>query len=441
MSAIEVPTRVSPAGRPGQQAANGPASGSRAGRTSIPPVLRALQTGATLTETLGFAPPLTLEACRDALRREAGVEGLWTPELTEPLSQLLASLREEAGLNAFGRFAAWHDVVRLLRIRCRMALEERRDPTILAAPTPSPIIITGMPRSGSTFLHGLLAKDGANRVAPCWEAMAPFPPRHGPDRRQARATAQLRGFHRLAPSLASLHPLIAETPQECSELMAASFASLRFDTTYDVPAYKRWLDACGHGLAYRFLKRMLQHLQRRRRAGGWVLKCPDHVFALDALLQVFPDARLVVMHRDPLKVLASAARLTEVLREPFVHHLDRRALGRKVADDWLQGVTQMATLPGRMTSDRLVEVHYLDLVTRPMHVVRTIYDRFGLTPAAGAWDQIRRASELPGGGYGRNVHDLSAFGLSAAAERARFGAYLELAGVQVEDHRRPSRPG
>ena len=138
----------------------------------------------------------------------------------------------------------------------------------------------------------------------------------------------MRAFERLAPEFRGLHPLDATSPQECSEITAHVFRSLRFDTTYRIPTYRHWLDQASHVPAYRFHRRFLQHLQHQAPGGRWVVKCPEHLFALDAIRAVYPDARLVFVHRDPVKVLLSVAKLTEVLRRPFTRRLDRREIGR-----------------------------------------------------------------------------------------------------------------
>ena len=143
--------------------------------------------------------------------------------------------------------------------------------------------------------------------------------------------ASCAAFERLAPEFRGLHPLDATSPQECSEITAHVFRSLRFDTTYRIPTYRAGWTRAGHLPAYRFHRRFLQHLQHQARHSGgrrWVVKCPDHLFALDAIRSVYPDARLVFVHRDPVKVLLSVAKLTEVVRRPFTRRIDPAEIGR-----------------------------------------------------------------------------------------------------------------
>jgi hypothetical protein len=218
-----------------------------------------------------------------------------------PLQNFLRACFEEADLSFFGRIATRWDIVRFLSNLLRLHEEERKAPEIVDRPVVSPIFISGLPRSGTTFLHSLLAEDPANLVPRVWQLIHPYPSKRlRPDLRRLRVARQLQLFGLLAPDFRRMHPIDARSPQECSEITAHVFASLRFDSTYRIPSYRRWLDQTGHLEAYRFHKRFLQHLQHQAGGGGrWVLKCPDHVFALAAIRSVYPDARLVFVHRDP----------------------------------------------------------------------------------------------------------------------------------------------
>ena len=204
--------------------------------------------------------------------------------------------------------------------------------------------------------------------------------------------AQLRAFEHLAPDFRSLHPLDANSPQECSEITAHVFRSLRFDTNYQIPTYRAWLDADveRHLPAYRFHKRFLQHLQSQDRATGaagrWVLKCPEHLFALRAIRTVYPDARLVFVHRDPVRVLLSQTRPTEVLRKPFTRRLDRDRIGQDESARWLAGARRMvevgddAGLP-----DPVCHVHHMDLIADPVATVDA-----GVSPFRRGTARVRR---------------------------------------------------
>jgi hypothetical protein len=258
--------------------------------------------------------------------------------------------------------------------------------------------------------------------------MAPYAPTRGPDRRVEQTERELRTFARMAPGFRDVHPLTARMPQECTEITAQIFQSLRFDTTFRIPSYLAWQDAHGHALAYRFHKRFLQHLQQ------WVLKCPDHVFALDAVHAVYPDARIVFVHRDPLKVLPSVAKLTEILRQPFTRHQNRAEIGAQVTDRWHQGVeAMMQAASAHEGGQAIFHVHYRDLTQDPVGTITRLYGHFGMPLGNDAVRDITaEVNREKRGGYGRNVYHFADHGLDAQRERGFFAGYMQRFGIAEE---------
>ena len=381
----------------------------------------------------------------EAARRRTGLSDFGDIPFEAPLQRLIEACREEAELSLFGGAAVRWDTARFLENLLRLREEEKRAPEILAEPIAAPLVIAGLPRSGTTFLHGLLTEDTGNYVPRVWQLIHPYPERDelgSADRRQQRVARQLRMFQILAPRFRRLHPISATSPQECSEITAHVFASLRFDTTYRIPSYRRWLDTTGHLDAYRFHKRFLQHLQHQ--AGGvgrWVLKCPDHIFALAALREIYPDVELVFVHRDPVAVLASVARLTEVLRRPFSRRVDRFEVGREDSDRWLAAAEMMvATADQPPFMKPIFHVHHADLVADPVGTVAALYRHFGgvLDPDAAARIK-RRVARNPNGGYGSRRARLEDYGLDSAREHQRYRRYMARFAISPEQGRTPAR--
>ena len=386
-----------------------------------------------------LARPLSPEELIGQARRATGLSEFGDFEFIEPLRRLLESCVAESDLTLVGRIATRWDVIRFLSNLLRMRQAELATPAITAQPIVAPIFITGMPRSGTTFLYSLLTQDRASMVPRVWQTIYPYPEpaaqRGGPDRRIAMVDQQLRAFDRLAPEFRGLHPLTATTPQECSEITAHVFASLRFDGNYNIPSYREWLDRAGHLTPTRFHRRFLQHLQQQTTGGErWVLKCPDHVFALDAIRAVYPDARIVFVHRDPLKVLASVARLTEVVRRPFVRRVDPVLLGRQEARRWLAGTEAMIAADSRWPFATPVHhLHYLDLVRDPPGTVERMYGHFGMALPPEAADGIRRrVHDKPNGGYGVHQYRFEDHGLDPVDLRQRFAGYVRHFGITTE---------
>jgi hypothetical protein len=382
--------------------------------------------------------PLDPDELIRVARRQTGLRDFGDTAFIGPLSRLLEACSTESALSLVGRGATRWDIVRFLSNLLTMQAASTAHPEIAAVPIRQPIFITGLPRSGTTFLHRLMLTDETNRAPAVWETISPSPSAGSREQRIGRVARQLNAFAWLAPDFPGLHPMEATSPQECSEITAHVFRSLRFDTNYHIPSYRSWMDAdvVRHLPAYRFHKRFLQYLQFQdgvtRR---WVLKCPEHLFALEAIRAVYPDARLVFVHRDPTKVLLSQAQLTEVLRRPFTRKMDTQALGPHESRRWLDGTRRMiavgddAGLP-----ESVCHVHHLDLVTDPVTTVDVVYRHFGLdfsAQAAGAVEGYVAAK--PRGGYAAHSYQFEDHGLDEAQERAKFRPYMVRFGVTPED--------
>lgn len=341
-----------------------------------------------------------------------------------PLRLLLDCYGREANLNTFGRFAAKWDVARCLANLLRLDEEEERAPSILEEPIGKPIFITGSPRSGTTFLHTLLSQDPSIAMPRCWQTIFPYPEKgEKHDARPRRVQRQLAFFQRLAPEMATLHPLTADSPQECTEITSQVFQSLRFETTHHIPSYQKWIDTTGHLAAYEFHKRFLQHLQHQQGGRRWILKCPDHVHALNAIETVYPDCGFVFVHRDPLRVIASAAKLTEVIRRPFARAVDKHEIGRQAVGRTLESAQTMVERTQNTPRERLFHIHYAELVRDPMAVVGSLYTHFGVEMTDDGRDRMKKF--LAGSHrHGINRYSFEEFDLDPRALSVQFGSYM-----------------
>jgi hypothetical protein len=387
-----------------------------------------LQTTHSMSRLALRGAPLSAAQLMASARARTGLHDFGPEPIEDALDRLQTSFREEAHLNLFGRLSTHWDNLRLLTNLLILRERELADPTILQRPLERPIFVLGMPRSGSSFLHALLAEDEASFTPRCWQAIYPYPdhPAAGRHAGPKKVQKQFDFFNWLAPDLHNVHPFDAFTPQECTEFTAHSFRSLRFETTYHVPSYKRWVQQTDHLLAYRTHRRFLQHLQRSATQ-RCVLKSPDHVFAMDALRQVYPDALVVFTHRDPLKVLPSVARLTEVLRRPFARHVDNHEIGRQIGTDWARGAQQMiaADALGLWAPEHVFHVHYKALTADPVGTVTDIYAHFGIEFTPRFHDRLTaQVARKPTGGYGKNVYRFADYGLRPEEERERYRGYM-----------------
>jgi hypothetical protein len=377
---------------------------------------------------IGFGnAPLDPDSLLRASLRRCGRREFRDTSFVSALRLLLECCEEEADLSLFGRYAAKWDALRCLSNLLRFEVEEETDPDILGEEIERPIFVTGLPRSGTSLLHSLLTVDSSLRVPRCWQTISPYPNRSR-DRRRRHVERQLRIFQWLAPEMAALHPLSAESPQECTEITAQVFQSLRYEMTYRVPSYQSWIDAAGHIPAYRFHKRFLQHLQHQERGGRWVLKCPDHVHALNAIERIYPDCGIVFVHRDPLRVIASAAKLTEVVRRPFTRHIDKKEIGRQVLARLVEGAETM--IERSKTDGRIFHLRYTDFARDPMKEIVSLYRHFHLSLSDAARSSMREyLAVAPAANHQYSLED---FGFEPGPLRDRFESYMDHFDVQRE---------
>ena len=368
----------------------------------------------------------------DAGRREAGQLDYGDTGFLEGLRRLVGSLEAEARLNLIGRIVAREAIVRHLVNRLRLEQDRRRYPGIAREEIRRPIVITGLPRSGSTLLHALLAEDPANRVPRTWETLRPSPPperdTYWCDPRIAKAERDLRWFQQLVPEFRKIHAVGAELPEECVPLLSHSFISSQFCIMYVVPSYQDWVRVQDLRPAYELHRRFLQHLQWRCPGERWVLKTPSHLPAIRELYATYPDVCLVMTHREPLEVLASEASLHTVLRQTFSDAIDPVLVGREMTELTADeiGLGLQARADGHPPAKQVMDVRYCDLVEDPIAVVQRIYARFDMPLTKDAETRMRRyVSESPKDKYGAHVYSLEQFGLRQEEERERYRAYRE----------------
>lgn len=371
--------------------------------------------------------------------RTTGLDDFGGDAFREALRRLLDAFEREAGLTLLGRVIARNDVVRLLENRLRMVETRRRHPEIEAGAIRRPIFIVGLPRTGTTILHELLAEDPANRVPMTWEVMHPWPPperaTYETDPRIARVESHFSGVDRLLPGFKSMHPMGARLPQECVALTAHDFASMIFSTTHRVPGYHAWLDAADLRPVYASHRRQLQYLQWRCPAERWVLKSPGHLWALDALLTIYPDALIVQTHRDPLQVIASLTSLVTLLRSMASDRIDPLA----IAEEWTRRLaaglerSMAVRAAGLPATARIFDMHFSDFIRDEIGMVRRIYTHFGLALAPEAEARMRRfLAENPRDKHGAHRYTLAAAGLDPAVERRRYAGYQDHFGIASE---------
>lgn len=386
--------------------------------------------------------PLGEASLVDAARRASGLSDFVDESFREPLRRLLASLEQEARLHALGRILLRHSLVRALRNRLRLEDLCRRLPEIREQPVEAPVFIVGLQRTGTTLLHRLLACEPSLRPLLSWEALnpAPFPARTrwNLSRRAARdprmrpAETAERGLRYLAPDFFAIHPVEAHAPEEDVLLLDLSFVSPTADATLWVPSYSSWLRDTDQRGAYRYFRRTIQ-LLLWQRGGRWLGKTPHHLENLDALLDVFPDAKIIHTHRDPVRVVASFCSMMAHGRALFSDRVDPHEVGAQLGERAVRAVTRAMAVRDRAAQAAFLDVAYADLLADPQKQIRRIYDFLGLSLAPATEISMQRwIAANPQDRRGVHHYRLEDFGLDRARLEPRFEPYRSRFGVPTE---------
>ncbi len=389
--------------------------------------------GALLDKTPIARTPLRAVDIIETAKRRCGLDDFGGGDFFEGLSRLLDSCQREARLNLIGRIVLRADLIRLLCSRLFIQRDRKVYPSVVRQEIREPLFIVGLPRSGTTVLHTLLAADPEHRVPLTWEVMTPSPPTGDNEKRRIqRAISSCNCFNWLAPTFRHVHPVGAELPQECVSLMSPTFMSDQFDAMYYVPSYRAWFFRQDLRPAYEYHRRFLQHLQVRRNARRWVLKAPTHMFALPSLLAVYPDALFVQTHRAPLDAMASVSSLITILRRVFSDAVDPLTVCREAIDYWSKTLDRFLQERSRLTEHRICDVNYVEIRRDPLVVVRRIYAHFGWSLSQKVEQRMRRAlASQPVERHRLHRYDLSQFGVREAESAARFASYCDRFGLAV----------
>ena len=360
-----------------------------------------------------------------------------------PMEVLLDAIRSEARLNAAGDFSAVKQFGHVLRDRLHAQMWFKRHPEILARPIKRPVVIVGPMRSGTTRLHRLLAADNRFSHMRSFETISPVPRSDFDevlagkkrDFRPVLASRILKVARLANPRTLSIHPTGAFEPEEELGLLVASMWGMKHEAQWQVPSYGRWCERQDATPAYRYLADLLRLVGWSQQVSSirpWILKTPQHMLDLPALLEVFPDARLIFTHRDPNALVGSAASLAWNQTILYSDHVDARKLGR----EWLRKtelqVARMRQARDSIPRDRMIDVRYDEVERDWLGTMERVYEFLGLdiAPAIpGMEDYLERSKALK-----RHPHrySLEEFGLNAGEVEERLGDYARTYGIPSE---------
>lgn len=370
---------------------------------------------------------VTVEQLTEVAARSIGGSASELADVGEPLELILASCEEE-GLSEAGWQRARGALFLALTNRLAIRRELERHPEVRDEHIEGPLVITCLPRTGTTFLHRLMAQDPGNRVLRYSETVHPVSYRFvdsGLDAREVHTARSLEMVEAASPEFQALHPIDADSPEECRPLLLSSFRSLGFELFLPTSRHHAWLGHQDHLAAYEHYLVQLQILQRQQRRTRWLLKDPGHLDSLGHLTTVLPDARIIQIHRDPADIVASNASFRLALQQMRSERVGQAPNGQKV----LSSLSARARLAMRFRDRyarkaRFYDVRYQDLVTDPIGVVERLYADLGMALSDDA--RLRMQDFLarhPKGRRGFHHYSLEQFGLTRGEVRAQFDDY------------------
>lgn len=362
-------------------------------------------------------------------RQQTGLADLGDDSILDGLQRLVAALNSEARLSERGQGAMSGLLVRNLANRLRVEHYLAGHPELLERPIDRPMFVFGLPRTGTTLLINLLNADPSRRCFLRWEALDSVPPpkpgQRKTDARYVTEQARLEMSVKYAPHIAAMHYEDADSPTECQFAMAPSFCAQLYDSNAHIPSYHEWFMGTSYLPAFRYHKRLLQLLQAEV-TGRWTLKNPWHPLFLDDLTTIYPDAQLVMTHRDPAEVVGSACSLVKHVRRMFSDAVDPHQVADMLLDTFDQMIARSEAFRAKHGRDSIHDVQYAALMRDPIGTMRQLYRHFdeALSPAAEAAMRAHLADN-PQGKHGKHAYSLEEYGLTKQQVREHFRNYCE----------------
>ena len=408
--------------------------------------IRALNTVLRGASVLGLAKfPLERDKLIATARKATGLRDFGDESFLDPMQRLIDALEKEADLNPLGRFMNRTNILRLLKHRLYAHELLTRHPEILERHIPDPVVVVGLARSGTTRLHRLLASDPHFLHLKSWETVFPVPyPECFAARKEGRTDPRitaldegLKAVMYMSPQIAAVHPLGTFEVEEEVGLLQHGFSSQIFEVQAKIPSFAEWLMTHDQHAAYEYmvvLMKIISWFRDDPQDKPWVLKTPQHMQDLDALLHVFPNAKLVCSHRDPIKVVGSACSMAW---NAIVRDCDS-VTPHWVAREWLNKTERMLHKTLRVRAEMVApqnqhDIRYADITADWQGAVQGIYDFLNLPFSDIARSNMQ--SWMDGNQqhqHGAHKYSLADFGLDAQEVDQRLMFYRERFSIPYE---------
>jgi len=319
----------------------------------------------------------------DQAKSETGLSDLGEPLFFEGLNRLIDSINNEANLNEIGIQAQPIRIQGLLTNRLRFEEDLKKFPEILDQEIIAPIVIVGLPRTGSTMTHRLLASDPNHTAMLWWEgrypALLPGEKRGDIETRMELGKAEVDAVVAASPEALDIHPWDYKGADEEILLLEHNFLSTVPESFMALPSYSEWIEEQDHTLAYEDLKKFIQYLQWQnpgREKKRWVLKSPHHLGFIDKMISVFPDAKIIQTHRDPIKTVPSFCSMCANLFEPLTTNFDKVFIGKHWSNKLTRALNHCMNI-SEQHPDNFLDLEFLNMIKDPIDEMKKIYEFIG----------------------------------------------------------------
>lgn len=383
----------------------------------------------------GDPMPLVLDELLESASAETNLSDFGDANFREGLEILIHSYNEEANLHDVGAQSIRGALLNSLTNRLKIVASDKEN-DVSKIDVPKPVFVIGLFRVGSTLLHQLLDLHPDLHGPKLWELYFPvsYPPGEAEDTRQANLAQQYaEAYFERAPLMKSLHYLEKNRPDECHRFFTNMMLSRIYLLRHYLPTYAEWLKKQDHTPGYEYHKHQIRHMFRRNGARRAVLKCPSHFWNLPQLMSVYPDAKIIMLHRDMKKVLASTSNLCRTIRESFSSDVRGERIGAEWIEDQRHGVDKM--LAWRESTDTpVIDVLYKDLVKDPKATFMKICKFAEVDGAESMSDTIDTwMADNRQHKFGNKPYTLGEFGLTPEQITSKFEDYHQRFNVPAED--------
>lgn len=374
------------------------------------------------------APKLLRKAQRKTRLNDFG-EG----NLEEALTKLLEAIDKEAKMHPFGRFITKQRLLGILQNRLRVEDTFKRHPEIEELEIESPVIITGLQRTGTTRLHRLLAAHPQIRSLSSWEALNPAPLPNDPKNKKRISFAKTaeKALRFMSPDFFAIHPVEFEAPEEDVLLNDMTLLSAVSEATMNVPSYATWVNQQDTIFPYRYMKRILKLLQWQNPKERWVLKTPEHLGQMKAIQAVFPDAKIIHTYRDPLKVIPSFSSMLFHSNRIFSNQVNASKLAKHWMAKDIKMIKNALSVWDENPEYQVIHVNYQDMVKDYQSQFKRIAEFADLKWGNPEQEAVAKTNDRnKQHKYGRHKYDLAQFDLTKEEVKSAFDFYFKRFNIQ-----------